>query len=257
MDANGAYPRKTLLIAMVIMENKEIIILGGGSSIKEGLSLGLKEKIKDKCVLTLNFAFNHFDSTATVFVDDMFYRGYIYGCGITCNKEHVEKLKQLPLIIGAKRDYIRFYPNTIPLGYTFSYRHDIPLKKGFFVGKPLTGIFALHIAAYLLDYNGSIYCLGFDGGVISASDSTSTHYYTDIKHRGIGKTDVYTAEPLDHYFKEFLVEKDLTIYNVSPNSNIKSFQKITYPKMFELLTEETYDQNDLRIQIQEKLEWKK
>jgi hypothetical protein len=231
------------------MENKEIIIIGGGSSIREGLSLGLKEKIKDKYVLTLNFAFNHFDSTATVFVDDQFYRGYIYGCGITCNQEHIEKLKQLPLIIGAKRDYIRFYSNTIPLGYTFSYFHNIPLKKGFYVGKPLTGIFALHIAAYLLDYKGSIYCLGFDGGTIKGKD---THYYSDIKHRGIGKIDVY-QEPPDHYFKEFLVEKNLNIYNVSPESKINSFRKITYLQMFEQLTSEIYDQDKLRQKIKEKL----
>ena len=122
----------------------EIILLGGGTSIKEGLSLSLKEKIQDKCVLTLNFSFYHFDSTATIFVDDMFYRGFILGA-INCNKEHVEKLKQLPLIIGARRKYMKFYPNTVPVGYTFSYHHDIPLKKGFFVGKPLTGVFALHI----------------------------------------------------------------------------------------------------------------
>ena len=230
------------------MENKEIIIIGGGSSINEGLALNLKEKIKDKYVLTLNFAFNHFDSTATIFVDDMFYRGFILGA-INCNKEHVEKLKQLPLIIGAKRDYVRFYSNTIPVGWTCSYFHNNPLKKGFFVGKPLTGVFALHIAAYLLDYKGSIYCLGFDGGAI---EGNNTHYYSDIKHRGIGKIDVY-REPSDYYFKEFLVEKDLAIYNVSPNSRINSFQKITYPQMFERLTSETYDQNLLRAEIKEKL----
>ena len=249
MGVCGVYLPKKLPTAMDIMENKEIIIIGGGYSIKEGISLNLKEKIKDKYVLTLNFSCYHFDSTATVFVDDFFYRGFITGGGMDINKEHVEKLKKLPLIIGARRKYINFYPNTVPVGYTFSYFHNNPLKKGFFVGKPLTGVFALHIAAYLLDYKGSIYCLGFDGGPI---EGNTTHYYSDIKHRGVGKVDVY-REPSDYYFKEFLVEKDLTIYNVSPNSRINSFQKITYPQMFERLTSETDNQDNLRSQIKEKL----
>jgi hypothetical protein len=241
------------------MENiKEIIIIGGGRSIKEGLTLNLKEKIKDKCVLTLNFAYNHFDSTATVFIDDQFYKGYITGCGITCDKEHVERLKKLPLIIGAYRNYLKFYPNTVPVRFTFSYFHNNPVKRGFYVGdKCLTGIFSLHIAAYLLDYNGSIYCLGFDGGVINASDTNSTHYYEDIKHKGINRTQIYTTEPLDLFFRKYLIEKELTIYNVSPNSNLNSFKKISYPEMFEQLTEEKYNQDELRAQIREKLTWNK
>lgn len=238
------------------MENiKEIIIIGGGHSIQEGLSLDLKEKIKDKFVLTLNFAFYHFDSTVTVFLDDQFYRGFLYGCGIKRNEEHVERIKQLPLLIGARRKYMQFYSNTISVGFTFSYFHDIPVKKGFYVGdKALCGIFALHVASYLLDYKGTIYCLGYDGGVIQASN---THYYNDIEHRGIGKTDVYTHENLDRYFSKFLVEKELTIYNVSPHSRLNSFQKISYSEMFGKITKGTYNQNDLRNYIKEKLEWKR
>jgi len=252
MVVNGASLKKILLI---VMENiKEIILIGGGKSIKDGLTLNLKEKIKDKCVLTLNFSYNHFDSTATVFIDDQFYKGFIFGCGITCDKGHVERLKKLPLLIGPYRNYLKFYPNTIPVKYTFSYFHDNPIKRGFYIGgKALTGIFSLHIAAHLLDYNGVIYCLGFDGGAIEGPGSNSTHYYDDIKHKGIGRTQVYTAEPLDLYFNEFLTEKDLIIYNVSPKSKINSLKKISYPEMFEQLTEETYNQDELRTQIKDKL----
>jgi len=237
------------------MENiKEIILIGGGRSIKDGLTLNLKEKIKDKFVLTLNFAYKHFDSTATVFIDDQFYKGYIFGCGITCDKEHVERLKKLPLIIGAYRNYIKFYPNTVPVQFAFSYFHDNPVKRGFYIGdKVLTGIFSLHIAAYLLDYRGSIYCLGFDGGAISGQ----THYYEDIKHKGVGRTQVYTSEPLDLFFRKYLIEKELSVYNVSPNSHLNSFKKISYPEMFEQLTEEKYNQDELRAQIREKLTWRK
>jgi hypothetical protein len=48
-------------------------------------------------------------------------------------------------------------------------------------------------------------------------------------------------------------KKDIKIYNVSLNSNINCFEKISYEKMFELLSEEIINQEDLRKEIKKKL----
>ena len=53
----------------------ECIIIGGGKSVQEGISLGLKERIKDKFVITCNFSCYHFDSTLTTYLDKDFYLG--------------------------------------------------------------------------------------------------------------------------------------------------------------------------------------
>jgi hypothetical protein len=49
-------------------------------------------------------------------------------------------------------------------------------------------------------------------------------------------------------FSKYLKE-DVKIYNVSPNSNINCFEKISYEQMFKLLNNITINQNDLRNQI--------
>jgi hypothetical protein len=41
----------------------ELIIIGGGASIQEGIALNLKGRIKNKFVIALNFAYRHFDHT--------------------------------------------------------------------------------------------------------------------------------------------------------------------------------------------------
>jgi len=48
---------------------KEIIIIGGGPSISEGIELGLKEKIQNKCSLGTNDCNRHFDLTAWCVTD--------------------------------------------------------------------------------------------------------------------------------------------------------------------------------------------
>lgn len=232
----------------------EIFIIGGGYSIKEGLKLDLKEKIKNKCVFALNFAFHHFDSTALISVDEAFYRGFIYGDGFKCSHEHIEAIKALPLHITPKHDFVKAYDNTVTLPRSDVFRRDNPQRKGFFLGiRPLCGIFALSIASYISRYNASIFLLGFDGGQISKE---STHYYTEIHHSGIGKTQIYDFKELTKSFESFAKEPKLKIYNVSKKSNIDYFSKISYPEMFQLLTSDTYNQTQLRKNIKEKLQCK-
>ena len=170
----------------------ECIILGGGYSISEGLSLGLKEKIQDKFVVTINFASYHFSSTFTTCMDNSFYKGKLLSDSKKINQDHINHLKSLPLII-APNAHIRETP----------YNNTILTKK--IKAGALTGIYVLYLVSYLLDYNGIIYCLGFDFTRRTEEEKKNnllakTHYYNDIKHRGIGLTKYFENSLHDVWF---------------------------------------------------------
>lgn len=238
----------------------ECIIIGGGPSIKEGLSLGLKERIKDKFVITCNFAFNHFDGTFEVFVDRDFYTGRLNTPNdLTINNDHVDKIKALPLIVGHLFDNrFDYYPNTIALKQSREF--DKSAKKGFY-SSFMCGFFALHVAMYLMNYIGTIYILGYDWTkrdpkticpttYTPYDNKTETHYYSDseIKHRGQHWLSAFENHDAHQYFVNFLIP-GIKVYNVSLNSNIFDFEKISYPKMLELLSPETFNQEELRKEI--------
>jgi len=83
-----------------------------------------------------------------------------------------------------------------------------------------------------------------------------THFYQEeLTHRGTGKINYYNAK--DRAKKDFSVyknEKKIRIYNVSPDSRIPTFPKIDYSTFFKMLDKHTYDQNELREYIKEKLQ---
>ena len=215
------------------MPIEEIIIVGGGLSVSEGLLLGLKSLIKDKCVLGCNYAFKHFDLTALCFTDSGFYKTK----DPVRNPDIYEELSHLPLIIGLdKNPRLPIHPNTI----------IIKQPKTTIINKcPVTGLFALAIAEKLEPKN--IFLLGFDWTV-----EGNTHYYEDTKHRGIGYTKFFKKHNPISYFKYFDNSKS-KIYNVSPSSNISNFEKINYKKMFELLSIQTFNQDILRQNIKDLL----
>ena len=242
----------------------EIIIIGGGNSIKEGISLGLKDRIKDKFVIACNYAGvplkdnNHyFENTFLCCIDDEFYKS-------TDLKEHpniYEELKNLPLIICAEKNkfYEIKFPNTILLKKDKEYHRENSLIKGFYLPVILTGIFALSLASYLINFNGTIYLLGYDWSkrIINNPTPVETHYYSknEINHKGQLHTNWYEKHNPDKYFKTFLNESNLKIYNVigTPISNIDSFEKIDYLTMFQTLSNVRYNQEELRTYIRRKL----
>jgi hypothetical protein len=232
----------------------EIIIWGGGSSLKEGLSLGLKDKLKDKFVITTNFSYNHFTGTFLCFTD---YADFYI-------KEN-KKLESLPMIVGIDNciGHTVDFPNTIWLKESASYNIDI-LNKGVYRGS-LTGIFALSLAQWLMNYTGIIYLLGFDWTISedlkklekhekSYDKKIETHYYSDkeIPHRGQHFIGYFSYHNPDFYFKHFK-EPEVKIYNVSPKSTINNFEKIDYTTFFTKLNTVAYNQEDLRIFIKNKL----
>lgn len=224
----------------------QIILFGGGSSIQEGMKKNLREKIKGKCVLGINWAFKFIDPTATVFIDhDTFY------------KKEEENIKKLPLLLG---DYKRFkvYENTM-LFMASPSKYYIDLKKGIYKNI-ITGIYTLSIANYLLgnQEDTDIFLLGYDYGQVTKEVDENkryvTHFYQgEIEHRGIGKVSYYSdrTRRKGDFDKFNIPERKPNIYNVSLNSNIEGLQKISYDTFFQLLDDKVYDQDILREEIKE------
>jgi hypothetical protein len=224
---------------------REAIIIGGGKSISEGLNLGLKEKIKDKFTIGCNYAFQTFHCTFTAFQDRDWYHGRPNDKGIYENPDIYSDLKELPLIIGINQNGVEEFKldNTILLDR--KERED------------LTGVFALKLVLRLMQ-TGTVYLLGFDWtrrkGLperdpnYNPKSNEPTHYYNNINHRGIGYVGYYENHNPNKRFDEF-IRPDIKIYNVNPDSNIGSFEKIDYEQMFDLLETKDYNQEDLRQEV--------
>jgi hypothetical protein len=224
----------------------ECIVWGGGTSISEGISLGLKEQLKNKFVLGCNFSFHHFEPTCIVFHDKKVWTGQLLGYNNPyINKQHRDLIQKFPLCITPESSHISPKQNNI-----------ISIPKTHLYAGLLTGEFAIALASYLLNENGNLFILGYDWTQNTKEEKVETHYYpdTEINHKGQHLTQHYDTHDAGKVFRRFLnLNNNLKIYNVSPNSNIPTFKKITYPEMFSLLNKETYNQDELRKYIKEKL----
>jgi len=233
------------------MQIKDIIIVGGGKSISKGLETGLKEHLKDKCVILINHAYNHFEGTFLCFGDKDFYAAMHVKYDKT-NPDIYKELGELPLIIGAKKnndlDSV-LHPNTIMINSPRLELGKAPV---------LTGLFALTIAEKLEPEQ--IFLLGFDwdrrdpktipiGKNYNPKSALDVHYYgKEIKHAGSGYMGFYENHDPNNYFKIFDKCKS-KIYNVNPNSNIENFKKITYSELYTLLSNQIFEQDELRNYI--------
>ncbi len=222
---------------------KQLIIIGGGTSLKEGEMKELYNKLKGKWTIGLNYNYNYFNSTILCFVDDDFY---------IKQKKDIAKLN---LIIGKKHKLKDIAPNTMMLSCLDS-KYDRSLISGVYKSS-LLGIFALSLGIYLLD-KGEIYLLGYDYGSNGTKDKQGrpmTHSYQgEINHRGIGKTNYYDMKGrADKDFGVYRNEKKVKIYNVSMKSRINIFPKISYDEFFKKLDKKQYNQDKLRQHIKEKL----
>ena len=224
----------------------QLIIIGGGHSLKEGIDKGLWNRLKGKFTIGLNYSYNFSNSTILCYVD---------GSGQFYDEERKkEKFQKLPLIIGKKPGDIKILPNTTILKMNdVKYFRDIRL--GCYKSN-LVGLFALSLGIYLLD-EGEIYLLGYDYGAIGkAKDGRAlTHFYQNqIKHRGIGKVNYFdTIGRADKDFGVYQNESKVHIYNVSLESKITTFPKLSYAGFFEKLDNKQYNQEELRHSIKEKL----
>lgn len=225
------------------MKVDQLIIIGGGFSIKEGISLGLWDKLQDKFTFGLNYSYKTFESTVQMFVDQDYY------------EHEASNMANLPLIIGKYHKPLTKIktPNTILVNTHPQY--SATLSKGVYKSS-LVGLFALTLGVYLLK-EGEIFLLGYDFGAITNTNDLRnrrlTHYYQGkIEHRGIGKTSYYSP---GHANRDFGVYNNslIKIYNVSPKSNLNVFEKIDYNNFYSKLDNNKYDQNILRTKIKEEI----
>ena len=251
-----------------IKRPSQLVLIGGGASIKEGIEKGLWEKITGKLVMGINYSFNHFpDPTIQMYCDRLFYQ------------KQFEQLKKLGLVIGKKHGKMKLAENTVVFPSTSKYIRN--LDAGIYKAS-LTGMFSLSLGIYLLDRIGSnenqVFLLGMDYGELrkkdyekvarnkielenlSYKDSRSrilTHYYQgEIEHRGIAKTNYYNENKrAERDYGPYKDIKNPKIYNVSLQSKIPStiFEKISYDTFFKLLDNNIYDQDNLRKLIRPKL----
>ena len=221
--------------------NMQLIIIGGGASIKEGIKKGLWQKLENKFVFGLNYSYNYFDSTTQFFVDKNFYT----------EESKKKKFRELPLIIGKYHKNMNAVENTLLIPACATY--DPTLQKGAYKSS-LCGIYATSVAVFLKPKE--IYLLGFDYGESGKviDNIAETHFYQgDIKHRGIGKINYYCTR--DRHKRDFgvFVDQGIPIFNVSVNSKINVFPKITYNEFFQKLIMKNYNQDKLRNVIKSKL----
>ena len=246
----------------------QLIILGGGASVIEGISKGLFDKLQSKLTFGLNYSHYFVNITATVYTDEVFHA------------KELGYLEKLPLIISRKFNSLKYPKNSVEFVNSQIYQRDC--KNGVYMSN-LTGIFALSLAIQILG-EGEIFLLGYDYGSekregskkipkLDHNGTAITHWYQhgnlnsvytcqpfEIIHRGTGKVNWYEATGIDKDTKErvhrsnleykpFKNEKKAKIYNVSETSMIDTFEKISYDKFFEKLSNESLDQDDLRAYI--------
>ena len=228
------------------MKINRCIIVGGGESLREGISKELDSKLEGEFVIGCNEVYKDFKNiTLTTFVDKPFW------------EKHKEELKSLPLVLCKHHGDIK-QKNNSNFIMTNTINDYSKMTKINIYTSVLVGIFSLSIAK-LLNCN-EVMLLGFDWTKREncknhKSGKAYTHYYQDDKlrsHRGYGLTGFYDSHNPNEYFSHYTKES-MKIYNVSINSNINTFPKITYNHFFELLNrnKEYHNQDELRANIKQ------
>lgn len=227
-----------------------VIICAAGNSIpfdnEKGLNVDLKDILQYEYTIGLNYWYKFAcKPTWTTWVDWQWYR------------DNLEDIRDMTLLIG-KHDPMLTHEkilqnNTYLLKANGKYFGHDSWNQGFY-STHLCGLFALTLAINL-DFE-EIYLLGYDCKAIN----NKTHFYQEIvdlkertvhntiRYRGIGmtrtnhgmvyKTGTYTHKEKinNHWYAPYKDELEKTkIINVSPESAINIFPKITYEEFYEII----------------------
>lgn len=225
---------------------KSVIILGGGSSVKEGIEKGLWEKIKDKEVWSLNYCFKAmpFLPKKQLWVDIDFFTKELDNLQ-NLYRQGVELITRDHLKFAYIQEIKRF--NTTRELVKYHGKQSLAKNEIFYGSMGLVGMFALTYSICLGYKN--IYLLGYDFGSPSINHKL-THWYQEeaaklqIHSSGLGRPEVYIQKQdgsINRFVEEFNVykqETDVNIYNVSKISHITAFNKIDYNEFFNILDNE-------------------
>lgn len=221
---------------------KQVILIGGGTTLKEGIDKDLWNKIKDKEVWSLNYAFKTMPylPKREIWVDKAFFTDNVEDLQTLCEKG-VQMITRQNIATAFIEKIIQ-YPSTRERK---DYRGKQGLEKSplIFIGQQgLVGIFALSLA--IAERYDEIFLLGYNYGV-SDIKQKKTHYYQDylkVQSSGMGRPEVYLMpngkvrkEIRD--FEPFSKEEGIKIWNVSLTSNIPYFERISYENFFKKLEE--------------------
>ncbi len=206
--------------------SRNIVIIGGGASITPQLPQ-LWDKIKNEEVWSINFAFLTFSflPSREIWMDLSFFKNNIeslqklYIQGGSCHAKKNSKYALIP--------EINLHETT---------RNPNEKDKKLYVGRMgLSGFFALSLA--IKENPNNIFLLGYDFKSINGK----THYYQDthkVQSSGVGHPEIYVKDgkPKDEVrdWENFL-GSNIPIYNVSLESAIECFPKISYEEMFSKL----------------------
>lgn len=243
------------------MKPNQIIIIGGGYSVKEGIEKGLWNKLDNSFTIGLNYSYRFYHSTLLGFIDERFYNGGSNRPIKKIGEKENPQFKDLELIIGAWHNKIQPLSNTILLKPSSKYNRN--LEEGVYL-LWLAGVFFTSLAIHLLD-EGELFLLGIDEGITNFINGYYfTHWYQKegvkqepqtinqqlqsnevINKEGIGRIGCYNNQQrkLWNVFKE---ESKVKIYNVSEKSNLEVFPKISYGTFFSMLTTENMSQKEFR-----------
>lgn len=268
------------------MNNQPIIICASGASVpflnsryynnhfSHGLEPQLESVIKGNYSIGLNWFWKYgCDTTFTSWLDWQLYLWMKEGT------------KNLGLMIGNEDPSLKekTHPNTILLESNNAYRGIKSIEEGVFC-KQLIGIWALSLAVSL--GFTEIYLLGYDccevngrthfyQGVIDINKSIPLKVnnkqvenrkvfrgigkFTEGKRAGKYKTGTYNnkMEELNQRYFEPFTKEDANIYNVSQESKITVFPKLTYEQFYSQCKNNHINQNEARPEIRKIIEERK
>jgi hypothetical protein len=217
---------------------QRLIIVAGGNSVKEGIEHGLWEQIKGQEIWSINYAYRTMPylPKREIWVDIEFYKA---------NTESLQKLYEQGVEIHCKqhmgyagiKEFITQYGCTRETKLYFG-KEAIQKNTIYYGRMGMSGMFGLSLA--IAEGYDEIYLLGYDFGNNSISNKFTHYYQFDLKvySTGVMHPEVYRSENNEvkievEDYKVYLNESDVKIWNVSIDSNITYFDKITYEHMFE------------------------
>lgn len=250
---------------------KRAIVIGSGNSIRCGdnnisaSDLPIWKKLNGFFTIGINWCFKYYIPTVELYGDYKFY---------LAEKENLEKL---PLVFGMQDGYYmrKFKKKWTELFYLNNNIYLLPNRKinikngqeiechginawekGFY-SRYLSGILGINLAIAL--GCKEIFLLGFDATEIDGR----THFYQNEfnaynkdeygkEKTGVGKntegrynTNVYNMNKnVNKKFEPFLIEKDIKFYNVSPESKITVFPKISYNEFYDKIKDDEKTSQD-------------